>query len=304
MKNRLLILFLSIIGIGILAACSSNGESGSNTASGQDAAKEEHVTVKVGVTGSDGQYWEIIKEKAKEKNINIELVEFSDYILPNTALVNGEVDINSFQHLAFLSQFIVENDADIVPIGSTVVAPLGLYSEKYKEVSEIPDGSKIAVPNDPANLGRGLKVLQQAGLIELTEDVGLYPTVKDIVNNPKNIEIVEVVAQQTPRVLPDVAASIINGGIAGQAGYELSDAIFHDDPNSPDTRPYVNVFAALGKNKDNEAFKTIADLYLTEEVAKAVEEDTKGASIVTKVEVSDLQKELNKLVENIRKENQ
>jgi len=304
MKNRLLILFLSIIGIGILAACSSNGESGSNTASGQDAAKEEPVTVKVGVTGSDGQYWEIIKEKAKEKNINIELVEFSDYILPNTALVNGEVDINSFQHLAFLSQFIVENDADIVPIGSTVVAPLGLYSEKYKEVSEIPDGSKIAVPNDPANLGRGLKVLQQAGLIELTEDVGLYPTVKDIVNNPKNIEIVEVVAQQTPRVLPDVAASIINGGIAGQAGYELSDAIFHDDPNSPDTRPYVNVFAALGKNKDNEAFKTIADLYLTEEVAKAVEEDTKGASIVTKVEVSDLQKELNKLVENIRKENQ
>ena len=304
MKNRLLILFLSIIGIGILAACSSNGESGSNTTSGQDAAKEEHVTVKVGVTGSDGQYWEIIKEKAKEKNINIELVEFSDYILPNTALVNGEVDINSFQHLAFLSQFIVENDADIVPIGSTVVAPLGLYSEKYKEVSEIPDGSKIAVPNDPANLGRGLKVLQQAGLIELTEDVGLYPTVKDIVNNPKNIEIVEVVAQQTPRVLPDVAASIINGGIAGQAGYELSDAIFHDDPNSPDTRPYVNVFAALGKNKDNEAFKTISDLYLTEEVAKAVEEDTKGASIVTKVEVSDLQKELNKLVENIRKENQ
>ena len=304
MKNRLLILFLSIIGIGILAACSSNGESGSNTASGQDAAKEEPVTVKVGVTGSDGQYWEIIKEKAKEKNINIELVEFSDYILPNTALVNGEVDINSFQHLAFLSQFIVENDADIVPIGSTVVAPLGLYSEKYKEVSEIPDGSKIAVPNDPANLGRGLKVLQQAGLIELTEDVGLYPTVKDIVNNPKNIEIVEVVAQQTPRVLPDVAASIINGGIAGQAGYELSDAIFHDDPNSPDTRTYVNVFAALGKNKDNEAFKTISDLYLTEEVAKAVEEDTKGASIVTKVEVSDLQKELNKLVENIRKENQ
>ncbi|KGR75099.1 MetQ/NlpA family ABC transporter substrate-binding protein [Ureibacillus sinduriensis] len=303
MKNRLLILFLSIIVVGILSACNSSVESASNTASKQEGTKEEPVTVKVGVTGSDGQYWEIIKEKALEKNIHVELVEFSDYILPNTALVNGEVDINSFQHLAFLSQFIVENDADIVPIGSTVVAPLGLYSEKYKEVSEIPDGSKIAVPNDPANLGRGLKVLQQAGLIELTEDVGLYPIVKDIINNPKNLEIVEVVAQQTPRVLPDVAASIINGGIAGQAGYELSEAIFHDDPNSPDTRPYVNVFATLGKNKDNEAFKTISDLYLTEEVAKAVEEDTKGASIVTEVEVSELQKELDILVENIKQEN-
>lgn len=101
-------------------------------------------------------------------------------------------------------------------------------------------------------------------------------------------------------MLPDVAASIINGGIAGQAGYTLADAIFHDDPNSKDTLPYVNVFATLEKNKDNEAYKTIAEIYQTEEVAKAVEEDTKGASIVTKVPVPELQKELERLVENIK----
>lgn len=253
MKIKLFHLLVTILVIGLLAGCNSNSASGDK--------KEKVVTVKVGITGSDGQYWDIIKKKALEKNIKVEYVEFSDYVLPNTALVNGEVDVNAFQHLAFLSQFIAENNVNIVPIGSTVVAPLGLYSEKYKDVSEIPNGSKIAVPNDPANLGRGLKVLQQAGLIELREDVGLYPTVKDIVKNPKNIEIVEVVAQQTPRVLPDVAASIINGGIAGQAGYTLADAIFHDDPNSKDTLPYVNVFATLEKNKDNEAYKTIAEIY-------------------------------------------
>ncbi|MEK3643599.1 MetQ/NlpA family ABC transporter substrate-binding protein [Aeribacillus sp. FSL M8-0235] len=292
MKIKLFHLLVTILVIGLLAGCNSNSASGDK--------KEKVVTVKVGITGSDGQYWDIIKKKALEKNIKVEYVEFSDYVLPNTALVNGEVDVNAFQHLAFLSQFIAENNVNIVPIGSTVVAPLGLYSEKYKDVSEIPNGSKIAVPNDPANLGRGLKVLQQAGLIELREDVGLYPTVKDIVKNPKNIEIVEVVAQQTPRVLPDVAASIINGGIAGQAGYTLADAIFHDDPNSKDTLPYVNVFATLEKNKDNEAYKTIAEIYQTEEVAKAVEEDTKGASIVTKVPVPELQKELERLVENIK----
>ncbi|MDR9797423.1 MetQ/NlpA family ABC transporter substrate-binding protein [Aeribacillus pallidus] len=292
MKIKLFHLLVTILVIGLLAGCNSNSASGDK--------KEKVVTVKVGITGSDGQYWDIIKKKALEKNIKVEYVEFSDYVLPNTALVNGEVDVNAFQHLAFLSQFIAENNVNIVPIGSTVVAPLGLYSEKYKDVSEIPNGSKIAVPNDPANLGRGLKVLQQAGLIELREDVGLYPTVKDIVKNPKNIEIVEVVAQQTPRVLPDVAASIINGGIAGQAGYTLADAIFHDDPNSKDTLPYVNVFATLEKNKDNEAYKTIAEIYQTEEVAKAVEEDTKGASIVTKVSVPELQKELDRLVENIK----
>ncbi|MED0701228.1 MetQ/NlpA family ABC transporter substrate-binding protein [Aeribacillus composti] len=292
MKIKLFHLLVTILVIGLLAGCNSNSASGDK--------KEKVVTVKVGITGSDGQYWDIIKKKALEKNIKVEYVEFSDYVLPNTALVNGEVDVNAFQHLAFLSQFIAENNVNIVPIGSTVVAPLGLYSEKYKDVSEIPNGSKIAVPNDPANLGRGLKVLQQAGLIELREDVGLYPTVKDIVKNPKNIEIVEVVAQQTPRVLPDVAASIINGGIAGQAGYTLADAIFHDDPNSKDTLPYANVFATLEKNKDNEAYKTIAEIYQTEEVAKAVEEDTKGASIVTKVPVPELQKELDRLVENIK----
>ncbi|MEK4177120.1 MULTISPECIES: MetQ/NlpA family ABC transporter substrate-binding protein [Aeribacillus] len=292
MKIKLFHLLVTILVIGLLAGCNSDSASGDK--------KEKVVTVKVGITGSDGQYWDIIKKKALEKNIKVEYVEFSDYVLPNTALVNGEVDVNAFQHLAFLSQFIAENNVNIVPIGSTVVAPLGLYSEKYKDVSEIPNGSKIAVPNDPANLGRGLKVLQQAGLIELREDVGLYPTVKDIVKNPKNIEIVEVVAQQTPRVLPDVAASIINGGIAGQVGYTLADAIFHDDPNSKDTLPYVNVFATLEKNKDNEAYKTIAEIYQTEEVAKAVEEDTKGASIVTKVPVSELQKELDRLVENIK----
>lgn len=292
MKIKLFHLLVTILVIGLLAGCNSNSASGDK--------KEKVVTVKVGITGSDGQYWDIIKKKALEKNIKVEYVEFSDYVLPNTALVNGEVDVNAFQHLAFLSQFIAENNVNIVPIGSTVVAPLGLYSEKYKDVSEIPNGSKIAVPNDPANLGRGLKVLQQAGLIELREDVGLYPTVKDIVKNPKNIEIVEVVAQQTPRVLPDVAASIINGGIADQAGYTLADAIFHDDPNSKDTLPYVNVFATLEKNKDNEAYKTIAEIYQTEEVAKAVEEDTKGASIVTKVPVPELQKELDRLVENIK----
>lgn len=295
MKELRVLFLLFIVLITMLSACNSN-----KTNKSVNGKEKETVTVKVGVTASDGQYWEIIKEKALKKNIKVELVEFSDYVLPNNALVNGEVDVNAFQHLAFLSQYIAENDADIVPIGSTVVAPLGLYSEKYKKVSEIPTGSKIAVPNDPANLGRGLKVLDAAGLIKLNKEVGLYPTVKDIVENPKNIEIVEVVAQQTPRVLPDVAASIINGGIAGQAGYTLADSIFHDDPNSKKTRPYVNVFAVLGKNKDNEAYKTIAEIYQEEEVAKAVEEDTKGASIVTKVSVSELQNELDKLVDNIK----
>lgn len=318
-----------ILAFGVLAACGARNdnseggaaaspspskaasESASASASASAPASEspspspsdepkEPVKVKIGVTGSDGETWPLLKKKAKERNIEIELIEFSDYTLPNLALANKEVDINSFQHLAFLSQFNVEHNLDIVPIGSTVVAPLGLYSKKYKSVDEIPDGAKIAIPNDPANQGRGLLVLQQAGLLKLKDDVGLYGTTDDIVDNPRKLNIVPVVAQQTPRVLPDVAASIINGGIAGQAGLKLEDAIFHDDPQAESTRPYINVFAVRAEDKDNETYRTIAKLYQEPDVVETVKKDTNGASFVTDIPVDQLQATLDKLIADIK----
>lgn len=298
MKKRLSLIVLVITLIGILAGC------GTKSSADDKKEPEKIVHVKVGVTGTDGQYWNLIKEKAKEKNIEIDLIEFSDYTLPNNALANGEVDINAFQHLAFLSQFIVENDVDIAPIGSTVIAPMGLYSDKYKDSSEIPDGSEVAIPNDPANLGRGLKVLEATGLVKLTKDVGLYPTEEDIIENPKNIKILPVVAQQTPRVLPDVAASIINSGIAGQAGFTLDKAIFQDDPNSEETRPYLNVFAVRSEDVDNETYKTIAKIYQEEDVAEAVKEDSNGGNVVVDVPKEELQKTLDQLIEDIRSKKQ
>lgn len=318
-----------ILAFGVLAACgarneNSNGgaaaspspskaasESASASASASAPASEspspspsdepkEPVKVKIGVTGSDGETWPLLKKKAKAQNIEIELIEFSDYTLPNLALANKEVDINAFQHLAFLSQFNVEHNLDIVPIGSTSIAPLGLYSKKYKSVDEIPDGAKIAIPNDPANQGRGLLVLQQAGLLKLKDDVGLYGTTDDIVDNPRKLNIVPVVAQQTPRVLPDVAASIINGGIAGQAGLKLEDAIFHDDPQAESTRPYINVFAVRAEDKNNETYRTIAKLYQEPDVVETVKKDTNGASFVTDIPVDQLQATLDKLIADIK----
>lgn len=287
MRKKVHLFFLFALFCFILVGCSGKSASGSN-----------HV--KIGVTGSDGQYWNIIKERAKEEGIEIELVEFSDYTLPNKALANGELDVNSFQHLAFLSQFIVENEVDIKPIGSTIVAPMGLYSEKFKTTEEIPNGSTIAIPNDPANTGRGLKVLEKAGLLKLKEGVGLYPTPDDIAENPKELEIMTVVAQQTPRVLPDVAASIINSGIAGQAGLLLDDAIFHDDPHSEDTRPYLNVFAVRSEDIDNETYKKIAEIYQEERVIEAVKEDSNGANVVVDIAAEELQKTLDQLIEDIK----
>ncbi|MEG6575389.1 MetQ/NlpA family ABC transporter substrate-binding protein [Caldibacillus debilis] len=255
-----------------------------------ETASDEKKVVKIGVTGTDGQVWDIIKEKAAKEGITIELVEFSDYTLPNQALADKEIDLNAFQHIAFLNQFKEEHHLDIVPIGTTVIAPMGIYSEKYKDVSEIPDKAKIAIPDDPSNQARALKLLQSVGLIKLKEDFGLFGDLSGIKENPKKLEIIPMVAQQTPRVLPDVAASVINNGIAGQAGFVPNkDAIFLEDPNDPAAQPYINVFAARAEDKDNQTFKKIVEIYHDPEVVEAIKKDTNGGSVVVDIPIEELE---------------
>ncbi|MFD1204933.1 MULTISPECIES: MetQ/NlpA family ABC transporter substrate-binding protein [Sporosarcina] len=261
----------AILLLSILAAC---GKSGS--------ANEDIVVI--GVTGADGEQWNVLKELAKEEGITIELKEFADYTLPNNALANGDIDLNSFQHIAFLSQFAEENNVDIVPIGSTVIAPLGIYSDKLDDISGIKEGDKIAVPDDPSNLGRALRLLETAGLIKLKEGTGLFGDTTSIEENPKNLEIIPMVAQQTPRVLQDVAASLINNGIAGQAGFNpTEDPIFLEDGDNENALPYVNVFAARAEDAQNETYLKIVELYQSEQVKKAIEEETKGGSILLNI---------------------
>ncbi|QDP41642.1 MetQ/NlpA family ABC transporter substrate-binding protein [Radiobacillus deserti] len=290
--KRLMVAVLSI-GLLVLAACNST------------QGKETDEVVKIGVTGADTPYWTLIKEKAKEKlGVTLELVEFSDYIQPNNALANGEIDMNSFQHLAFLGPAIAENGYDLVPIASTTINPTGIYSEKYEDISEVPDGAKVAISDDPANLGRGLLLLQKAGLINLKEGVGIYPTPEDIEENPKNLEITTMVSQQTARVLPDVDLSLINNGIAGQAGLNFKDSLLYDDPESEEARPYINVFAVKAEDKDNETYQKIAELYQESDVKEAVKADTNGGSIVADIPAKQLQQTLDQLVEDVKKSNE
>lgn len=270
MKNIIKSLGILLL-LSILAACGKNG-----------SANDDVVII--GVTGADGEQWDVLKELAREEGITIELKEFADYTLPNNALANGDIDLNSFQHIAFLSQFAKENNVDIVPIGSTVIAPLGIYSDKLDDISGLKEGDKIAVPDDPSNLGRALRLLETAGLIKLKEGTGLFVDTTSIEENPKNLEIIPMVAQQTPRVLQDVAASLINNGIAGQAGFNpLEDPIFLEDGDSESALPYVNVFAARAEDAQNETYLKIIELYQSEQVKKAIEQETKGGSILLNI---------------------
>ena len=273
MKKFLLLVFTAIT-ILALAACGD----------------EDSQVVKIGVNGADSAQWPILKEKLAEEGIEIELVEFEDYVLPNNALAQGDVDLNAFQHISFLASYVNESGNDLVPIGSTVFAPLGLYSEKIKDINEIKEGDKIAIPDDASNQARALRLLESAGFIELADDFGLFGDPSKITANKLNLNIIPMTAQQTPHVLPDVAAAIINNGIAGQAGLNPGeDPIYRELSEDESVFPYVNIIAARAEDKDNEVYKKIIEAYQTEEIGKIIQEDTNGGQELTILSDEDLQ---------------
>lgn len=250
-----------------------------------DAAKEsgaqgkEEVTVKLGIIGADTDVWDNVQARLKDEGINLEYVKFTEYSQPNTALASGDIDLNSFQHQFFLDNFNAEHGTDLVSIGNTVNAPLGIYSEKVKDVSEVKEGDKVAIPNDVTNGGRALNLLESAGLIKVDPAKKQAPTVSDVTENKLNIEIVELEASQTARALQDVTISVINSGMAVDAGFiPTEDAIFLE-PVDEASRPYVNIIVARAEDKDNEAYQKVVAAYQNDETIKVIEETSKGSSI-------------------------
>ncbi len=241
---------------------------------------EDITKVTVGVVGEVNEPWEHVIEELKEKeNIEVTLQKFTDYTTPNTALADGSIDLNSFQTEIFLNNYIDSSGSDLQVIGYTVMAPLGIYSNKISDVSELEDGATIAIPNDPSNGGRALRLLQTAGLITVDPEAGLVPSVDDITENPKNFEITELESSQTARALDDVAISVINSGMAVDAGFiPTEDAIFLE-PVTEDSKPYYNVIVARTEEADNEVYQTIVEYYQSEGTAEVIEESSKGSSI-------------------------
>ena len=267
----------SIVTLGALALVAPNAL----LAQAQDKEFDgEEVTVAV-VGESSERTWNYVAEKALEEEgitINIELL--TDYVVPNVALSDGSVDLNAFQHVAFLDNWNEENDGDLKPIGFTLVTKLGLYSDKYESVEEIPENATIAIPSDPTNGGRALLGLEIAGLIEVDDEAGILPTVDDITDNPLNITIDELEAGQLPLVLPDVDAAFINSGHASNAGLTPSDAIFVDTDNPEALNDaYRNVIAARSGDVDNELYQKIVEIYQTDDVAEVIFEEDNGGSV-------------------------
>lgn len=242
--------------------------------------EQDNHHIKVGISsGIDQAMWAVVQKVAKQKyDLDVEVVTFNDYVLPNEALNNGDLDINSFQHKPYLEKQIQERGYKLVAVGNTFVYPIAGYSKKISSLSQLADGAQVAVPNDPTNLGRSLLLLQKQGLIVLKEGVGLLPTSLDIVSNPKNLKIVEIEAPQLPRALDDkqIALAIINTNYSSQIGLSpAKDGLFVEDKNSP----YVNIFASRVDNQNSENVKNLVKAYQTDEVAASAAEIYKGDAV-------------------------
>lgn len=239
-------------------------------------------TVKVGVASDDEiEVWEFVAELAEKEGITLEVELFNDYVQPNVAVASGDLDLNAFQHVAYLEEWNKENDEDLQAIGYTYVSPLGAYSEKVTSLDELAEGAVVAIPNDPTNGGRALLLLEQAGVLEVDDAAGVLPTVKDITKNDKKLEFKELDAAQVAVSLPDVDAAIINTNYA--LDHDLSiedDAIFIDTEDLAKVNEvYKNVVVTRKDDVENELYKHIVELYQSEEVAEKITEITDGANV-------------------------
>lgn len=241
--------------------------------------KQKEQTVTVGVVSpskQDEAVWNQVKKTAKSKyNVDIKLKTFTDYNQPNKALQSGSIDLNAFQHKAFLDAWNKANKGSLVSIGKTFITPIHLYSNNYKSVKSLPDGATIAIPNDASNESRALYVLQSAGLITLKKNTGALATINSIAKNPKNLKIKEVAADQAARTLDSVDAAVINTNYAVAAKISTKKSIF-TEPVNKDSEQWINLIAARKKDRNKEAYKDVVKAYQTEKVKKVINEQYKG----------------------------
>lgn len=246
----------------------------------ESAAPAELVKVKVGASVTPhAEILNAVKDELKAAGYDLEVVEFTDYVLPNTALEQGDLDANYFQHTPYLENFNEENGTHLVAVGKIHYEPFGIYAGKTTDLSAIPEGGSIAIPNDGTNEARALLLLEAQGLIKLKEGITFTATVLDIAENPKNLSIKEIEAAQLARSLQDVDAAVINGNYAIQAGLKVKDALAIEDKDSIAADTYANVLVVKEGHENDEATKALLAALQSDTAKKFMEEKYEGAVI-------------------------
>ena len=227
-------------------------------------------------------------------DIDLDIMQFSDYSPVNEALAQGELDVNKFQHIKYLAEYNKASSNDLRVVGSTEIVPLALFWKDHDSLDGI-EGEEVAIPNDSTNQGRAINVLVQAGLITLKKDGLITPTPLDIDEKKSKVKVTPVDAAQTTSAHGEGTPAIINNSFLERAGIDPKTAIFQDDPNSEEAEPYINVFAVREEDADNEDIKKLAELWHSDAVQEGVDEDSAGTSVEVERSQEDLQKILDKL---------
>ena len=237
-------------------------------------------TIKVGATPAPhAEILEIIKDTLANDGWTLEIVEFDDYVLPNTALEEGQLDANYFQHVLYMNNFNEENGTHLVNAAGIHYEPFGIYAGKCSSLADLPDGAKIGVPNDATNEARALLLLEQEGLIKLKDGVGINATKDDIIENPHNYEIYEAKAELLTTLLADVDIAVINGNYAIGAGLKVADALAIESAEGTATEYYQNIIAVKEGNENNDKIKALVAALKSEAVKKYIEDTYAGAVV-------------------------
>jgi hypothetical protein len=281
--KKLIAIVLTLVLALSFAACAQPEAAPAETAAletTESAAPSELVKVKVGASVTPhAEILNAVKDELKAAGYDLEVVEFTDYVLPNTALEQGDLDANYFQHTPYLENFNEENGTHLAAVGKIHYEPFGIYAGKTSDLSAIPDGGSIAIPNDGTNEARALLLLEAQGLIKLKEGITFTATVLDIAENPKNLSIKEIEAAQLARSLQDVDAAVINGNYAIQAGLKVKDALAIEDKDSIAADTYANVLVVKEGHENDEATKALLAALQSDTAKKFMEEKYEGAVI-------------------------
>lgn len=267
MKKGLLSVLVLVVLVFLAACGNDNG----------GALSEDEITV--GVTaGPHEQILEKVQEVAAEQGLTINIEVFTEYVIPNTALAEGELDANIFQHKPFLDNFKEDRNLDITEVATTVNFPMGIYSLDITDVSELQEGDTVALPNDPTNGARALILFEQAGFITLREGAGAEAMIIDIEDNPLDLEFIELEASQIPRQLEEVTIAAINSNFAIEHGFvPTEDSIFIE----PSDSPWVNWIVVRDENKDDPVVQKLIDAYHTDEVKQFIEDTFEGSVVAS-----------------------
>lgn len=252
----------------------------SEVSEAESAASGELETLVVGATAAPhAEILEVVKPILAEQGYDLQIQEFTDYVLPNRALEEGELDANYFQHIQYLESYNEQNGTDLVSAGEIHYEPFGIYAGKTTELSQLPDGATVFVPNDITNEARALLLLQDQGLLTLKEGAGLEATPNDIEENPKNLEIVEMEAAMIPRTMDDCDIAIINGNYALEAGLNVSEALAAETSDSLAAQTYANVVAVRSGDENSEKIQALVQALCSDEVKEFIDATYNGAVV-------------------------